>query len=355
LASFLQLWVKNNVIAKNPNQLNMKRFSPFRSIIIASAAAFLLPAQFQAQGVGEIVYLQDKPVEAEAIGTAPKTHTVVKGETLNQIAKKYDTSVDNLMAINDLENKNRIYPGQTLNIRMEAKSVTPIAGSNQRIAPSAGQRTITREVPNYYMIKKGDDIFSISDTREVTVDQLKAWNPSARFVEGERVIVGKTYNQVTVGGEDAANKRLSGNLGSMATQPPSQPVNNSLTKPVSKQNVSLQTTQIPRGDENSPEVIDAAGRTYTLPNLRPAGKTEVKQRYGEVADRRLEPMRFYVHHKTLPIGSMVNVVIPGGNGYIQAEVVGRLAISSTADVGLSPDLMRLVQQAPNDGTVSISY
>lgn len=335
----------------------MKRFSPLRSIIVASATAIFISAQIYAQAVSKISFVQDQPVQAEAFGTPPKTHTVVKGETLNMIAKKYNTTTDALLAINQLENKNKIYPGQELNIRPSAKSVTPIAGAERRLAPPAGQRTITQEKADYYTIKKGDDIYSISDTREVTVDQLKAWNPQARFVEGERVIVGKSYKQVTVGGEDASNKRLSGNLGNMAGQIPSSPAT-TLTKPVSGPNISLQTTQIPRGGADapmsSPETIGPAGRTYSLPNLSPGGQTETGQRFGEVADPRLD-MRFYVHHKTLPIGSMVNVIIPGSNGYVRAEVVGRLAASSSADIGLSPDLMRMVQQAPNNGTVSLSY
>lgn len=337
----------------------MKRFSPFRSIIIAGATMTMLYAPGMAQSVGEITYTHEKPVTAKAVGTPPKTHTVAKGETLNEIAKRYNTTADDLMAINDLANKNKIYPGQTINIKLEAKSVTPIQGAAARMAPSTAQRTITKEKPVYYAIKKGDDIFSISDTREVTVDQLKAWNPTARFTEGERVIVGKEYSQVTLGGTNtappASNKRLSGSFADVAnTSAPvvADPLVKPLENPQSFAPKSV--AQATRGEE-APATVDPAGRTYTLPNLKPAGSVALNQRYGEVSDTRITDMRFYVHHKTLPIGSKINVMIPGNNGYVQAEVVGRIAAQSTADIGLSPDLMQLVQQAPNNGMVTISY
>ncbi|MFK7970438.1 MAG: LysM peptidoglycan-binding domain-containing protein [Bacteroidia bacterium] len=337
----------------------MKRFSPFRSILIVGTGALLLLSTSLAQSVGKITFKQDKPVAVDATGTPPKTHKVNKGETLLQIAKKYNRTVDELAAINDLEDEDKIYPGQVLTVSMEAKSVTPIQGiANRTAAPAAGQRTITKEKPVYYAMKKGDDIFSVSDTREVTVDQLKAWNPTATFTQGERVIVGKEYTQVIVGAPaPSANQRMAGNMSNLAentnTAPPAAN-KTSLLKPVEA--APMAPKAVTRGDAPAqvPVTVDPAGRNYTLPNLTPAGSIAINQRYGEVDDPRLS-MRFYVHHKTLPIGSKINVLIPGSNGYVQAEVVGRLAQSSSADIGLSPDLMRVVNPASKDGTVTISY
>lgn len=49
--------------------------------------------------------------------TGAKYHTVKKGETLSSIAKKHKTTVDKLMKLNKLKNKNTLKPGQKLRIK----------------------------------------------------------------------------------------------------------------------------------------------------------------------------------------------------------------------------------------------
>ena len=48
--------------------------------------------------------------------TSGKTHVVAKGETLSKIAKKYKTTVKELVAKNNIKDKNKIYIGQVLKI-----------------------------------------------------------------------------------------------------------------------------------------------------------------------------------------------------------------------------------------------
>ena len=44
------------------------------------------------------------------------TYTVKSGDTLSEIAQKYNTTVDNLVSKNGIKDKNKIYPGQVLKI-----------------------------------------------------------------------------------------------------------------------------------------------------------------------------------------------------------------------------------------------
>ena len=43
-------------------------------------------------------------------------HTVKRGETLSSIAKKYNTTVEALVASNGIKNRNLIYVGQVLTV-----------------------------------------------------------------------------------------------------------------------------------------------------------------------------------------------------------------------------------------------
>ena len=49
-------------------------------------------------------------------GSYTNTYTVKSGDTLSEIAQKYNTTVDNLVSKNGIKDKNRIYPGQVLKI-----------------------------------------------------------------------------------------------------------------------------------------------------------------------------------------------------------------------------------------------
>ena len=54
--------------------------------------------------------------KAEPKQTSGKTHVVAKGETLSKIAKKYKTTVKELVAKNNIKDKNKIYVGQVLKV-----------------------------------------------------------------------------------------------------------------------------------------------------------------------------------------------------------------------------------------------
>lgn len=69
-------------------------------------------------GKGSTVYgwVNEADIAGLASGTTQKTYTVVKGDTLSKIAKKYGTTVDTLVAINGIKNKNLIVVGQIIKL-----------------------------------------------------------------------------------------------------------------------------------------------------------------------------------------------------------------------------------------------
>jgi len=79
------------------------------------------------------------------------TYYVVKGDTLYGIANKYDTTVDELMKLNNLTSN-------TLSI------------GQQLLIPTVEVKT------DSYMVKKGDTLYGIANKYNITVDELKKLN-----------------------------------------------------------------------------------------------------------------------------------------------------------------------------------
>ena len=81
------------------------------------------------------------------------TYTVKKGDSLYNIAKRYDTTVEKIVKLNHLTSTN-LSIGQTLSIPESGYSV--------------------QELPSYinYVVKKGDSLYQIAKAYNTTVDNI---------------------------------------------------------------------------------------------------------------------------------------------------------------------------------------
>ena len=82
------------------------------------------------------------------------TYTVKKGDTLSGIAARYGTTVDVLVALNNIRNPNLIYVGQTLTI--------PVSGSGNG---NTNESFI-------YTVRRGDNLTRIATRYGTTVREL---------------------------------------------------------------------------------------------------------------------------------------------------------------------------------------
>ena len=82
--------------------------------------------------------------------------TVSYGDTLSAIARLFNTTVDEIAALNDIADPNRIFPGQRLFLRV-AQTV-PYACCDQ------------------YIVKRGDTLSSIADRFGTTWRRLSSIN-----------------------------------------------------------------------------------------------------------------------------------------------------------------------------------
>lgn len=74
------------------------------------------------------------------VASADTNYTIKSGDTLNAISERFGTDADTLAKLNNIENKNLIYTGDTLKISIDENSVpvvTPVAPAPAPVAPKA--------------------------------------------------------------------------------------------------------------------------------------------------------------------------------------------------------------------------
>lgn len=104
--------------------------------------------------IGEIIRIPSQGLSEGSSATV--SYAVRRGDTLSGIAQKYGTTVQNLVSINNIPNRNIIYVGQ----------VIQISGSQS----SGSISTAT------YVVKKGDTLSHIANKYNTTVEQLAQIN-----------------------------------------------------------------------------------------------------------------------------------------------------------------------------------
>lgn len=81
------------------------------------------------------------------------THKVVAGDTLNELAEKYNTTVDSIADLNDIKDENKIYIGQVLKINSSVFNNSTV-----------------------YVVKDGDTLSEIAERYNTTVSNLISKN-----------------------------------------------------------------------------------------------------------------------------------------------------------------------------------
>lgn len=155
-------------------------------------------------GMGELVASSLKSDKIQTVQYA--SYAVQKGDTLYAIAKKHDTTTENILAFNKIDKKDKLSPGTILiipeDIYMKQSEKKILASKDFRIHKNSQQpeevdaidsesvaaidkkKTRYTSLPSInkkphllrYNVKKGDTIWKISKRYEVKEEDIKKWN-----------------------------------------------------------------------------------------------------------------------------------------------------------------------------------
>lgn len=127
------------------------------------------------------------------------TYTVVAGDTLYSIARRFDTTVDRLIALNGLANPNVLYVGQVLVVPLPAQ-FTPTAATPTSLPTVTGTPptaspgptlTPTPSGPLTHVVQPGETLYRIALRHGTTVQELVILNnlPNPNLIYVGQVLI----------------------------------------------------------------------------------------------------------------------------------------------------------------------
>lgn len=123
----------------------------------------------------------------------PQIYIVQKGDTLYSISKKYNVTVDQIKNINNLNN-NTITPGQEIIIPSENTPIIPI------LPPQEGPALPDNQDLDIYIVQKGDSLWLIAQKYDTTVTNLIELNrlSSINLKIGDKLFVPKKEEKMYI-------------------------------------------------------------------------------------------------------------------------------------------------------------
>ncbi len=147
------------------------------------------------------------PPKPAAGNSGPMTHTVVRGDTVFAIAKKYGSTITAILTANAIGSNALIFPGQKLVIPGGTATSSPPSGSSQTTQPSAPASSPSGTT---YTVVRGDTVFAIAQRFGSTVSTILTANgiPSNAIIYiGQKLVIpGGTGTSGTTAGVASGQK-----------------------------------------------------------------------------------------------------------------------------------------------------
>lgn len=126
-------------------------------------------------------------VSSGSSSSSAGVHTVQRGETLFSLARRYNVSVQELMAWNHLSSPSALKVGQRLRVKGGSGSSASRAVTKSKKTPKTSTLS-----SGYHIVKRGETLFSIAKRYRQSVGNIAKWNglrKSARVKVGQRLRV----------------------------------------------------------------------------------------------------------------------------------------------------------------------
>ena len=166
----LMTFVQESGLSENSDTVTVADSSP-NQLGNEQAAQEAAERSRQAKLAAERAKQQKQAAEARALAAAknsgtPTTHKVGSGDTLFNIAKRYDMNVADLIASNNIKG-NTIHTGQIL-----------------KVAAAKGKQTAKASVqPVSYTVRQGDTLTDIARRFNVNVNDVRRWNNNSSNIK----------------------------------------------------------------------------------------------------------------------------------------------------------------------------
>lgn len=162
-------------------------------------------------GVDEVAPLE--PIASggqtvEVVGTSFEYYTVIKGDSLWSISKRYNISLDELYAANDLNKNSLLRIGQEIQVPVDGATADVLS-----VSPDSYQPTSLNQGTSSYTVQRGDTLSSIAKKYDSSVREIKAVNGKV----SDLIRVGETLTVPEVGNE--ATSAMPGSIGSSPVEP----------------------------------------------------------------------------------------------------------------------------------------
>lgn len=312
-------------------------------------------------------------------------HRVEKEETLYSLSKRYNADLDHIIKINGIVN-NQISLAQELKI--------PIKG-----VPVMNAVRTSRE---RHTVSTGETLYAISRKYDVTVDQLRSWNnlPSNEISVGQSLVInstsGERSKQEELPEEVVENSTVAENTGrAPESNPKDNPKTNDLPKGFTvyyvqngemlggiarKFNVrpdsvviwnSLPNTYLTIGQkllikgEIDAELQKKAPNTTTTPygtirkSTDQSGFTRIfEEGIASKIDSSVETEKYLALHRSLPMGTLIEVRNLMNNKKVFVRVVGKLpetGLNENVLIRLTPVCFERLGIIDSRTRVEVSY
>lgn len=151
---------------------------------LASAQTLLLPITHSGNAPSLAAHIPEAEPAFEPASPGRKTtHTVAKGDTVLNIAKRYGMSVAELKSRNGLKSNN-LARGRKLTVLAAARPEKAILAQSRKASGKtrkekmvvAAKKSAVSGKHVHYVVKRGDTVFSIARRFNVAVNDLQRWN-----------------------------------------------------------------------------------------------------------------------------------------------------------------------------------